>query len=87
MNTATASLRLVAASVAVFAACLAGCATPTPTAGSRARLLPPHVDATMHGVLVHEAADRYVIQQLVRARLADEAVASRGLIITRVHGR
>jgi hypothetical protein len=46
-----------------------------------------HVDATMHGLLVQEAADRYLIDLLVRARLADEAVASRGLVITRLHGR
>lgn len=88
MNTATASLRLVvAASVVALATCLAGCATPASTAGSRAHLLPPHVDASMHYVLVHQAADRYVIELLVRARLADEAVASRGLVVTRVHGR
>ena len=88
MNTATAPLRLVvAASVVALATCLAGCATPSPTAGSRALLLPPHVDAAMHGALVHQAADRYVIELLVRARLADEAVASQGRVITRVHGR
>jgi hypothetical protein len=88
MNTATTSTRLVlAASVVALATCLAGCATPPSDAGSRVRLLAPHVDASMHDVLVHEAVDRYVIELLVRARLADEAVTSRGLIITRVHGR
>ncbi|MGW4930935.1 hypothetical protein ACWEOH_17500 [Agromyces sp. NPDC004153] len=88
MNTGTASLRrVVAASVIAVATCLAGCAAPPSSAGSRAHLLPPHVDAVMQRMLVHEAADRYVIEQLVRARLPDEPVASRGLIITRVHGR
>ena len=72
-------------SIAILGALVAGCNTPT--TGSRAHLLSPHVDAAMHNVLVHQAADRYVIELLVRARLADEAVASRGLVITRVHGR
>lgn len=89
MNTATASLRLVvAASVVALATCLAGCATPSPSLDSRGRLVSAHVDAAMHRGLVHEAADRYVLEMLVRARLAHEASPPpRILLLTRVHGR
>ena len=49
----------------------------------------PNETAEMYwrGTPREDGAPRYVIELLVRARLADEAVASRGLVITRVHGR
>ena len=84
MDTTTASLRRVlAASVVALGACFAGCATAAP----HVDLLSPHVDAAVHRMHGHDAADRYVIELLIRARLADEALESRGLIVTRVHGR
>ena len=88
MDTTTASLRrILAASVVALGACLAGCATAAPAAESHVDLLSPHVDAAVHRMHGHDAADRYVIELLIRARLADEALESRGLIVTRVHGR
>ena len=89
MNTATASLRVAtAASVVALVACLLGCAASTPGAETRPQLVSAHVVAAMHRVLVREAADRYVSELLVRARLADSASVPPGLvIITRVHGR
>ena len=89
MNTATASLRVpTAASVIALAACLFGCAASTPAAETRPHVASNHVVAAMHRVLVREAADRYVSELLVRARLADAASVPPGLvIITRVHGR
>ena len=91
MNTATTPLRLTAAaSVVALAVTLAGCATAEPAsaaAESRANVA-VLVTPAMHRALVQSAADRYVNELLVRARMAIGAAASLDVVVlTRVSPR
>ncbi len=78
MNTATTPLRLTAAaSVVALAVTLAGCATAEPASAageSRAHVAAVLVTPAMHRALVQSAADRYVSEMLVRARMAKSAL-------------
>jgi hypothetical protein len=92
MNTATTPLRLTAAaSVVALAVTLAGCATAEPAsaaAESRADVA-VLVTPAMHRALVQSAADRYVNEMLVRARMAKSAqpAALDVVVLTRVSPR
>lgn len=92
MNTATTPLRLTAAaSVVALAVTLAGCATADPASAadeSRAHSATQVVvTPAMHRALVRSAADRYVNELLVRARMAQSAPpASLDVVLTRVSG-
>jgi len=81
MNTTTTPLRLTAAaSVVALAVTLAGCANAEQASvlgESRARAAAELVvTPAMHSALVRSAADRYVNELLVRARMATEPVAA-----------
>ena len=92
MNTATTPLRLTAAaSVVALAVTLAGCATAEPAsaaAESRANVA-VLVTPAMHRALVQSAADRYVNELLVRARMAKSAQPASldVVVLTRVSPR
>lgn len=91
MNTATTPLRLtVAASVVALAVTLAGCATAeTASAGESRAQAATQVVVTpaMHRALVRSAADRYVSELLVRARMAQSSSpASVDVVPTRLSG-
>jgi len=79
MNTTTTSRRLAAvASVVALAAALTGCAgaANAPVAEPPARAASVAVvTSAMHRVLVQSAADRYVVELLVRARMVTHPVA------------
>jgi hypothetical protein len=77
------------ASVVALAVTLAGCATPeAASAGeSRAQAVTQIVTPAMHRTLVRSAADRYVKELLVRARMAQSSsVASVDVVLTRLSG-
>ena len=93
MNTATTPLRRTAvACVVALAVALSGCATAShaPGAGeSRVRVATRSVvTSAMHDALTRDAADRYVSELLVRARLATQQLAPTvEAALTPLHGR
>ena len=82
MNTTTHTIRLTAAAAAAalamtFAgATTAGAAPLAADAGVRQAAARPVTSPAMHRELVQEAADRYVVELLVRHRMAGEASAT-----------
>lgn len=92
MNTATTPLRLTAAaSVVALAVTLAGCATAgaASVAGESRAHAASQVVVTpaMHRTLVRSAADRYVNELLVRARMATESAAAVDDYPSQLNGR
>ena len=81
MNTTTNTIRLIAAAAAAALAMTfagvttAGAAPLAADAGVHQAAAQPVTSPAMHRALVREAADRYVVELLVRARMADEASA------------
>ena len=79
MNTTTTSRRLAAVgAVVALAAALSGCAgiANAPVAEPHARAASGTVvTSAMHRALVQSAADRYVVELLVRARMVTHPVA------------
>ena len=82
MNTTTHTIRLTAAAAAAalamtFAgATSAGAAPLAADAGVRPAAARPVTSPAMHRALLLESADRYVVELLVRHRMADEASAT-----------
>ena len=78
MNTTTTSRRLVAACSVALVLAVSGCTSPAnapvaePRAGAASVTL---VTSAMHRALVQSAADRYVVELLVRARMTTHPVA------------
>ena len=77
MNATTSRRTIAAWSVVVLAVTLSGCAgVAAPGAGEpRARAASVVVTSAMHRALVQSAADRYVVELLVRARMVTHPVA------------
>ena len=92
MNTTTTSRRLAAVgAVVALVAALSGCAgiANAPVADPHARAASGTVvTSAMHRALVQSAADRYVVELLVRARMVTHPVAPIvRAALTPVHGR
>ena len=92
MNTTTTPLRLTAAaSVLALAVTLAGCATAEQASvvgESRAHVASQVVvTPAIHRALVRSAADRYVNELLVRARMATESAAAVDDYPSQLNGR
>ena len=91
MNTTTTPLRLTAAaSIVALAVTLAGCATAEAASAGESRAQATTqvvVTPAMHRALVRSAADRYVSELLVRARMAQSSsTASVDVVLTRLSG-